>query len=75
MTVPRGDKDGRGGNVQKLTTLLEDLGLSERAAMSLDGLDAIAALPIDFDKSDSRRKEQAERSMEYLKQCLSGMNE
>lgn len=75
VTVPRGDKDGRGGNVQKLTTLLEDLGLSERAAMSLDGLDAIAALPIDFDKSDSRRKEQAERSMEYLKQCLSGMNE
>lgn len=75
VTVPRGDKNGRGGNIQKLTTLLEDLGLSERATMSLDDLDAIAALPIDFDKSDSRRKEQAERSVEYLKQCFSGMDE
>ena len=71
VTIPRVDKNGQGGNVQKLTTLLDGLGLSDRCICAISDLDDALAGKIDFDVSDSIRSAEAERSRSYLKRCFS----
>lgn len=70
VTLPRGDRNNQGGNVQKLTFLLRSLGLQDRMAMSLEGLDGIMDSTIDFGAVDMTRQREAERSISYLREQL-----
>ncbi len=71
VTLPRGDKNGQGGNVQKLTSLLDGLCLSERRIETIDALEDALSSEIDFEKADTIRRIEAKRSLSYLYNCLS----
>lgn len=70
VTLPRGDKNGHGGNVQKLTSLLDRLDLSERRIGSIDALSDVLPREIDFKKPDVIRRVEAKRSLDYLSSCI-----
>ena len=71
VTLPRGDKNGQGGNVQKLTSLLDDLGLADRRIRSINEVAAVFSNNLDFDASDAIRKFKAKQSLDYLRCCFS----
>lgn len=73
LTIPRDDKKGQGGNIQKIISLLDTLGLSERLVTKLDTLNDEMMQDIDFSAADAIRSNQANRSLEYLKNCFSGL--
>lgn len=70
VTIPRSDCNGQGGNVQKLTTLLDVLKLSDRCVATLEELDDVLPLRVDFASSDAIRKIERRKSLDYLQCCL-----
>lgn len=70
-TIPRSDKDGQGGNVQKLTSLLDGLCLSSRRISTMGELGRVFADQVDFESSDRIRRLESQRSHDYLRLCLS----
>lgn len=70
VTIPRGDKNGQGGNIQKLTSLLDGIGLADRRIESIDGIESVLTSKIDFSYSDEIRRKEAQRSMNYLQRCF-----
>ncbi len=70
VTIPRFDKNGQGGNVQKLTTLLEGLGLAKRRIVSMNELNDVLSSEMDFKLPDEIRRDEAQKSREYLKVCF-----
>ena len=71
-TIPRGDINGQGGNVQKISSLLEQLCLSERIASSKEDICEKLQDSIDFKKADEVRHTEKKRSLSYLKRFLVG---
>lgn len=70
-TIPRSDRNGQGGNVQKLTSLLDDLCLSARRINSIDELGKVFAIGPDFESADKIRSFESMRSLNYLRSHLS----
>lgn len=71
VTIPRGDRNGQGGNVQKLTSLLDGLNLSDRRLTSIDKLGKVLEIKPDFESSDKIRSFESLRSLNYLRSYLS----
>lgn len=69
-TIPRSDKGGHGGNVQKLSSLLDALGLASRRIATIDELDSVLSAEINFNVSDGIRTAESQRSFAYLRRCL-----
>lgn len=71
VTIPRCDRSGQGGNVQKLASLLDCLDLSSRCISSMEELDKVFADEVDFSSTDRIRQAEAQRSLNYLRLCFS----
>lgn len=72
VTIPRGDKNGQGGNVQKLASLLNCLGLTDRKITDIVELRDVLPREIDFGKVDGIRNVEKQRSLDYLRDCFAG---
>lgn len=70
VTIPRKSINDIGGNTEKLESLLAAFNLTERACYSLEKIDEIVSLPIDYSYVDSIRNKERERTLEYLKKDL-----
>ena len=70
VTIPRGDRNGQGGNVQKLTSLLDGLNLSDRRLSSIDKLGKVLEIN-QIQSSDKIRSSESLRSLNYLRSYLS----
>ena len=70
VTIPREDKNGHGGNVQKLTSLLEGVGFTERRAANAREVCEILSREMSFQSSDAIRVAERQRSLDYLKGCF-----
>ena len=61
----------RESNTQKLRNLLSQFGLSNRSVDALDNLESILTSDIDYTFSNSIRKEERVRSLDYLRWAIS----
>lgn len=67
-------RKGLNGNSQKLTSLLEDLNLTDRLLVNRDDIEQILLADIDYEWVDKILQCERLRSKEYLKICLNEAN-